>query len=303
MADLVSFASRVEDLGFDSIWLGEHLLWRVGFLDPMVALAAISGVTQRIKLGTSVLILPLHHPLPLAKAATTLDILSHGRLILGVGVGGENPNEFAAVGIDVKQRGRLTNESLGLLRRLWTEDAVQHDGPAYPCNDATVRPRPLTPGGPPVWIGGRSEAAQQRAARLGDGWLPYLVSPRQYGAGIGALRATAESACQPLSDFTPALHIFVAIDGALDGRRLLGDFFERIYSDRLERVLNSTCLVGSVTDCAERLCEYWRAGARHFLLQVPGWGPETVGPIEEVANELLPLASRLIAQASFEVAT
>jgi probable F420-dependent oxidoreductase len=293
----------VEDLGFDSIWLGEHLLWRVGFLDPLITMAAVAAATEKIMVGTSVLILPLHHPLRLAKAATTLDLLSNRRLILGVGLGGENPNEFAALGVDVNERGRLADEALGLMRRLWTEDSVHHNGPAYPCDDVTVRPRPVTPGGPPVWVGGRSTAAQRRAARLGDGWIPYLVSPRQYRQGLDYMKSLSHTVGHTPARFTPALHLFVAIDGNDSGHWLLGNFFERLYTDRLERVMDSTCLVGSVADCAKRLHEYWLAGARHFMLQIPVWGPDDIDRIEQIGNELLPLALGMIADGPLEVST
>src|SRR4029453_1954028 len=109
---------------------------------------------------------------------------------LGIGVGGDRPEEFAALHVPMGERGRRADEAMGLLRRLWTGEPVSHDGPAYPMTDVPLAPPPAQPGGPPIVVAGRKPPAMRRAARLGDGWMPYLYSPRRYAASVQPIRAT-----------------------------------------------------------------------------------------------------------------
>jgi len=173
----------LEQLGFDSVWSGEHLLYHGPTLDALIVLAAYAARTERLKVGSSVLLLPLRPPALVAKAAATLDVLSGGRLILGVGVGGEYPPEFEAVGIPLAERGARADEALAILKLLWSGDPASFEGRFYRLPEVRLNPPPAQPGGPPIWVGGRSWAARRRAARLGDGWFPYLVDPEQYRRG------------------------------------------------------------------------------------------------------------------------
>ncbi len=293
--DLLPFAARIERLGFDSLWIGEHMLWNAGFLDPLVTAAAVVGATSRLRLGTSALILPLHHPVRLAKAVATIDLLSGGgRLILGVGVGGENPREFEAMGVPVSGRGARADEILGLLRRLWAEDSVSHESPYYPLKDVTLLPRPATPGGPPVWIAGRSAAALRRAARRGDGWIPYLVSPRQLAVGLDTIRAEALLSGRDLSGFEPAVQLFICVDTAVRAIERLTVFLEGLYRQPMRRLIEDRCVVGPPERCAERIAEYITAGARSLIIQVPGWGPRELAHIRIIADTVLPAITTVV---------
>jgi probable F420-dependent oxidoreductase len=167
-------AVMAERRGLDSVWVSEHVLFHVPLNEALSVVAAYAAVTERVRLGTAVFLLALRHPTVVAKTATTVDLISRGRLTLGVGVGGEYAKEFEACGIDVHERGRRVDESIVVMRRLWRESKVTHKGRFFAFTDVTMEPRPAQPGGPPVWIGGRSEAAQRRAGLLGDGYLPYL---------------------------------------------------------------------------------------------------------------------------------
>ncbi|PYC70181.1 F420-dependent oxidoreductase [Streptomyces tateyamensis] len=150
-------ALRAEQLGLHYLTADDHVLRTDGAgLDPLTLLAAVAGATSRIRLASSVLVLPYRHPLLLANQAATLDVLSGGRFTLGVGTGGD-PGEFAALGLDVHERGRRTDQCLAALREHWAADGA-----------SAVRPR--TEGGPPVWVGGRSDAALRRTLRFGAGW-------------------------------------------------------------------------------------------------------------------------------------
>jgi probable F420-dependent oxidoreductase len=161
---------RAEAAGFDSVWLGEHHNSAILHPTPLIRLAAIASRTRRLRLGTGVLLLPLYHPLAVAEEAAMVDVISGGRLVLGVGAG-YAPEEFAAFGVPIKERGSRMDEAVPLLQRLWTEDKVTHAGRHYQLTGATVAPRPVQQPRPPIWIAGWVEPAIRRAARLGDAWL------------------------------------------------------------------------------------------------------------------------------------
>ncbi len=161
---------RAEASGFDSIWLGEHHNNPILHPAPLIGLAAVASRTRRIQLGTGVLLLPLYHPMMVAEEGAMVDMISGGRLILGIGAG-YAPEEFAAFGYSLKERGGRLEESAALLHRLWTEENVTHRGNYYRLDNATVAPRPVQRPRPPIWFGAWAEPAIRRTARLGDAWF------------------------------------------------------------------------------------------------------------------------------------
>ncbi len=158
---------RAEAAGFDSIWLGEHHNNPVLYPAPLIGLTAVASRTHSIRLGTGVLLLPLYHPVMVAEEGAMVDMISGGRLILGIGAG-YAPEEFAAFGYSLKERGSRLEEGASLLLRLWTEENVTHHGKHYRVDNATVAPRPVQRPRPPIWFGAWAEPAQsaQRAALL-----------------------------------------------------------------------------------------------------------------------------------------
>ena len=169
----------VEGCGFDSLWVGDHISFPVAILDPLLQLAQAAVISRRLVLGTAVYLLPLRHPAPVAKQVATLDHLTEGRLIFGVGVGGEFPKEYEVCGIPLKERGARLSEAIPIMRKLWSGEPASHNGGCYPAFDGVaMQPPPRQPGGPPIWFGGRSEGALRRTGRLGDGWLAYVVRRR-----------------------------------------------------------------------------------------------------------------------------
>ncbi len=161
---------RAEAAGFDSVWLGEHHNNPILHPAPLIGLAAIASRTRRMQLGTGVLLLPLYHPVMVAEEGAMVDMISGGRLILGIGAG-YAPEEFAAFGYSLKDRGSKLDESAALLHRLWTEEDVTHHGRHYRVDNVTVAPRPVQRPRPPIWFGAWAEPALRRAARLGDAWF------------------------------------------------------------------------------------------------------------------------------------
>lgn len=183
---------KAESLGFDSVWVSEHHFTEDGYLPSLLLfLAAAAARTTRLRLGTSILLLPLHHPLRVAEDAAVLDIISGGRLDLGVAVG-YRVEEFSGFQVPRRERGRRLDEAIEILRGAWGGEAFSHAGPHFSFANISVTPKPLQPGGPPLWIGGESRAAIRRAARLGCHLLPspseefdvvavYRQALREYG--------------------------------------------------------------------------------------------------------------------------
>ena len=185
---MVRVARAAEAAGLDSVWTGEHVVLpdpqappspaspETPFLDPAVALAHLATHTERIRLGTGIIILPQRNPVVLAKELATLDVVSRGRLEFGLGAGYLEP-EFRAIGAPFEERGAVTDESIEVLRALWTEEKPAFDGEFFSFDGIDAQPRPVQRPHPPIVVGGMSRAAARRAARAGDGWYGFLTDP------------------------------------------------------------------------------------------------------------------------------
>jgi len=197
----------LESRGFDSLWLSERLTGEAP--DPLVGLAFAAGRTRKLKLGTSVQVLPGRNPVEVAKEWASLDQLSGGRTLPAFGLGVANPAEQQAFGVGRKERAAWFDEALPLVRRLWTEDAVDHDGPRFSYKGLTVRPKPVQQP-PDVWLGGRAKSELRRAGRLGDGWLPSFSTPGEVAAGrVVVEEAAAEAGREIEVEHYGALVIYV----------------------------------------------------------------------------------------------
>jgi probable F420-dependent oxidoreductase len=282
-------AERVEELGFDSLWTSEHMLFYVPIFDTVTVLAAYAARTKRLLLGTAVMLLPLRHPTVTAKEVASLDIISNGRIILGVGVGGEFAREFVACGVPLNERGPRTDEAIQVMRRLWNESHVNHEGRFFRLEDATMEPKPVQRPGPPIWIAGRSEAAMRRAARLGDGYLPYLFSPERYSESFAKVRAYAEAAGRDPSAIQGAIYQFIALaDTYEEARQRANQELSLRYNQPFDSVVDRYCVLGTLDQCVERLSQYVEAGVTHFCL-VPIAPPKEVpAHLEAYARQIAP---------------
>ena len=202
-----------EALGFDSVWVGDHVLWHVFWPEPLSMLGAASAVTERVGLGSGVLLAALRRPAPLAKQTATLQWLSGGRFHLGVGAGGEFAGEFEASGVPLSRRGAALDQTLEALRALWTGAPVTLHNDVVQLDDAVldVVPDPAIP----IWVGGRSPGAQRRAARYGDAWMPFVVTPERFREGWAAVRAQAEAFDRDPDQLLPALQLWCQFDDDL----------------------------------------------------------------------------------------
>src|SRR5437763_5042297 len=188
-------AEQAEQLGFADVWTSEHIILPNGapyppspsFYDPVLALTWAAAYTSRVRLGTSVLVLPMRHPLPLAKELATLQNFSEGRLILGAGVGWLEA-EFAALGSPFHERGRRTDEGIAMMRAVWIQDPVTFRSKYIPAEitEMTMLPLPVRP--IPIWFGARSEAAYRRTVRIGDGWHGSQLTPKEAAPIVARLR-------------------------------------------------------------------------------------------------------------------
>jgi probable F420-dependent oxidoreductase len=232
-------AQAAEELGSDSIWAGDHISYRNPILDVVVALSTFAAVTERIALGAGIVLLPLRQPSVVAKEFASLDYVSRGRVILGVGVGGEGEKDFEAVGVDPRERGARTNEAMQALRALFGPQPASFASRFFSFADVEIAPASPREGGPPLWVGGRSEAAIRRAAELGDGWIPIFVSPTRFARGREKLP----------SHVTPA----VTVPAHVGPKQRLLDHLRRRYSGISEHVVDRYCVAGTPDECVARV--------------------------------------------------
>ncbi|MGE3537657.1 MAG: LLM class F420-dependent oxidoreductase [Candidatus Tectimicrobiota bacterium] len=192
---ILTVARSAEELGFASIWVTDHvfvprtldIIYRDNMLEPLALLSHLAAVVPRVRLGTSVLILPYRNPIIVAKMLATIDQLSHGRLIFGAAVGWME-DEFRALNVPFSQRGALSDESLQIIRAIWTQGLVNHEGTFYQYEDMQASPAPFQQPSPPIWIGGNSARARRRVVELGDGWHTSGLDAASMAPGCAHLR-------------------------------------------------------------------------------------------------------------------
>ncbi len=264
-AFLWTLCEMLERSDVDSIWLSDRLSSPAPVPEVMTTLAAIGARTTRLKFGPSVVVLPYRTPVVCAKEMATVDWLSQGRLFPAVGVGVELPREFEASGVAFAQRGRRTDEAIRVIRMLWTQDEVTFQGEFYKLDRISVFPKPWqTP--PPIWIGGKSEAAMRRTARLGDGWIPSFITPDEMRAGIQKVQdlAAVESRQVPEDHFGTLINYAVA-DSEDAAHAMAQPFIPRGRVD--EATMRRCTAFGPVGRLLERVEEYVKAGASKFILR------------------------------------
>lgn len=284
-----ALAQRVEALGFDSLWTGDHISFHTPLYESLTLLAAYSGVTRRVRLGTAVYLLALRHPTAVAKITSTLDVLSGGRLIFGVGVGGENPKEFEACGVPHHERGARVDEGIEVLRALWTQTPASFSGRFVKFEGVSIDPKPVQPGGPPIWIGGRSDAALRRAGRLGTGWVSYLVTPDRYKQSVEKIRAAAQAVGRDLSRFETAHLVFITL--GKDYEKARQTWVRRLstrYNQDFSALADKYGVIGPPARCIEQLEHFVEAGCRCFLLNAICELADEREQLEIIASDVLP---------------
>ncbi|SQE00341.1 Luciferase family protein [Parafrankia sp. Ea1.12] len=293
-----AWLAAAERLPIESVWQGGHILPRTGTGEVITRLALMTAWTERVRVGTSILLAPLYPPVIIAKQLADLDVHSGGRISVGVGVGGEFPQEFDAVGVPVAERGARTDETLDILRALWSGEPVTHHGKFFHLDEAKLVPVELRgadrpggrPGGPPLLISGRKGPAMRRAARVGDGWMPYLMSPDAYARTVGTVREHAAAAGRDLekSGFEWMMYVYCSIRP--DGDRARDDvasFLGGAYGNKPGGMLERVAPAGTPEEVAARFQQYVDAGVRHFIIS-PAAHEDTLEVITLAAREVLP---------------
>jgi probable F420-dependent oxidoreductase len=204
---VIETAVLAENLGFETVWMGDHIVQPIevksvypysshsqrgigetpAYMDVFVGMTAVAMRTSRIRIGTSVLIVPYRNPLHTAKLLATVDVFSKGRLDVGIGIGWQ-AEEFEALGVPFRDRGPRSDEYLRIYRKLWTEEPVSYEGRFFRFDELSFRPKPIQPLGPPIWVGGNSDAALKRVAALGDYWQPVNLNFDQLASAQERLR-------------------------------------------------------------------------------------------------------------------
>jgi alkanesulfonate monooxygenase SsuD/methylene tetrahydromethanopterin reductase-like flavin-dependent oxidoreductase (luciferase family) len=255
-------ARQAERLGFDLIAAGEHVFFHGPVSNAFVTLAAAAAVTERIRLLSALTILPMYPMAIAAKMAATLDQVSHGRFDLGVGVGGEFPPEFAAVGVPVAGRGARTDESLEVLLRLLSGERVTAEGQYGSLQGLQLDPPAVQQPRPPLWVGGRKTPAMRRAGRFANVWMPYMVSPESFARSLAQARVFAAQAQRPQTSLTGALFIWGSVDAdPARARREAVESVSRMYRQDFEPLADRYLLHGDPDTVVARLAEYHAAGA------------------------------------------
>ena len=293
--EMQALVRLVDDCGYDSLWVGDHIAFAVAIFDPLLQLAQAAVVSRRLKLGTNVYLVPLRHPVPIAKQAATLDHLSEGRLIFGVGIGGEFPKEFEACGVPLSERGARLSAAIPLLRQLWRGGPVSYSGRHFGAfSEVSMQPPARQPGGPPIWVGGRADAALARAGRLADGWISYVVTPETYRAGLETIAAAAEAAGRRIDHFGTGHLLFARLDAsyeqALDAAAAT---LSHRYAMDFRRAAERYAALGRPEQVAERIRAFHDSGVRHLVLDLVGPYEERPKQIETFARDVLPLVADL----------
>lgn len=281
------FARRAEQAGFDSVWCGDH----VGHLqDGLATLGVLAGATEHITVGLNLLVVPYRPAAIVAKGIATVCSVAPGRVIAGFGVGGEFPAEFAATGADPRERGRYTDDALDVVARLWSGEPLVHHSPWASFDGFVLEPPPSPV--PPVWIGGRSDAALRRAVRVGDGYVPYLVSPEELTRRRTKLAGFAAEAGRSLDGFAvgclvttiPASDVEAGVQRGLRELKLSGLTPEGV---------RARYLVGDDDALLGRCAEYVAAGVTHLILGCLPGDDAQVDEFFATASRLLPALREL----------
>ena len=282
---VLRFIDECERWDIDSVWVSDRIAAPRATLDPIVFMSYMASRMRNMKFGTSALVLPTRHPVVLAKQLATLDFLCKGRLLLVVGIGGDDSKDFAATGVRKEERGKRGDEAITLMKKLWTEENVTFEGQFFSVQQLTLLPRPYQKEGPPVWVGGRSKAAFRRTGRLADGWLVSSVSPREMSEGIEAIRVHAKEAGREIAEdhYGVLMPYFFArnTDEALA-------IAEPSAVRRKDIPVLDYAALGTVETIRQKVQAYIDVGATKFVMRPCGPKESLHGQVETLAKEVIP---------------
>lgn len=301
--DPMVFARRLEDLGFDSFWASETPNNRGPSMDTFAVLCYAAAATRSISLGSNVILLPLHHPAWVAKQWGTLDILSNGRTILGVGVAGEYPKQFEVFGIPKEQRGIRTDEGIQVIKNLWTEDLSSYHGEVFRFEGITMEPKPTSSPHPPIWVGGRPgglefdeegqprlksrTAAMKRAALLGDAWCPYYMTIDMYRASVLQVKQYADNVGRDISQMVWGYNVHMWMRDSYDAA--LEEAAKRLrYGRNLSSRIEGYDLLGASKDIIRKIEGLADAGLNYLVLHNEAIEGQEDRTLQRFSEEVIP---------------
>ena len=275
-----------EQAGADSLWQTDRILSRAPILECMTMLAALAGRTRRLKFGMNVVSLAFRDPVLVAKQCATIDVLSEGRLLPAFGIGSPAAPEWQAMGLDTATRGRVTDEALEIITRLWREESVYFAGRHFTLKGAGIAPRPVQPD-LPVWIGGASPAAFRRTGRFGTGWLAGGVTPAEAAAVIAAIRTEAAVQGRAIDEdhYGAGFNFHFGSPDDPPAQRAMAAYAARTGRDPARGIV-----AGDAAAILQRIAEYVEAGVTKFVLRPVGRGDEApLAQTRLLLEQVLPL--------------
>ena len=289
-AALVDYGVRMEELGFDSLWVWDHILLGVEphfpIIDALSLLTAVAARTKRIKLGTGILVLPIRNPVLLAKQLSSIDLISKGRLVLGM-ASGWYKREFDSVGVAFEKRGRIMDESLEIMSRLWSEDLVAGDYPPYHMKAAVMFPKPYQRPRPPILIGGYVDRVLKRAATAADGWLTYFYTPESFAKSWSKVCAFAAEAGKDPGRLLNGNQLPIMVGksrAAIEAPMMEWLTKEWDYASWSESTKDSA-IMGTVDECVAQLEAQLKVGVQKIIFVPYQYRADQ---IEIIAKEIIP---------------
>ena len=284
-------AESAERAGYDSVWVGDSITSKPR-MEPLTAMAAVAARTSRVRIGTAVLLNALRHPVHLAHAAATIDNISGGRAILGLGAGRSNNqmfvNEHAAVGVPIAERAARMEESIRVMRSLWTGEAVSSEGEFYPLDGVELEPRPVQPS-IPLWISSNwVRRGLSRVAEMGDAWITNVPSTEQFGQCWDRIVQCAGEFGRDPASIGRCLYVSVNLNDDASAALAEGDqYMQSYYSIPYDRISKQLlCVFGPPSQCIDTIQAYQNSGADYFIVRFAA--PDQTRQLARFTEEVLP---------------
>ena len=289
-ASMIDLAERAEGHGLDSVWCGDSVLARPR-LEALSTLAAIAGRTKTVKLGTAVFLPALRNPVILANEVANLDIVSNGRVILGVGIATKTPSvekEFIACGVSFRHRVSIFEECVTVMRKLWTESEVTFNGRHFQLDGISLGLKPVQKGGIPLWMAASAEKPQRRMLKIGDGWFPNSTSPEAFAEGWQQIEALAKESGDDAGRLHKALYTTLNInEDKAQADKEMREFIEGYYSMPFETMSRTqSVFTGNVQDAVAWLKSFVDAGVQTIVVRFGG--PDQAGQLELCGKQVIP---------------
>jgi probable F420-dependent oxidoreductase len=276
-------ARKCDECGLDSFWVLDRIAY--DNLEPLAVLAAAAAVTKNIRIGTSVLLAALRHPVLLAKQLATIDFLSAGRLTVGVGFGSRE-SDFTATEVPFEKRGGRAEEAIRLIRRLWAEERVDHQGKFFHVENLALGPRPVQTPGPPIWMGGSADSALKRAARMADGYICGSSAIQEFPSLWEKIAGFAAAVNRDPQQIATAGLTFMALDDNKAKAVAACEEYLTRYYGKVRMEVEKHLLVGSAEECADRVRSFFDKGLQTLII---GQVVPDLRQIDLVAEKVLPL--------------